>query len=105
MTLNNIRQNGLIPMLIANGSSGSPLWLIVVLCLVGGVAAYFLGSMNFAVIISKYKFHDDIRRYGSGNGGMTNMLRTYGKAAAGFTLLCDAAESAVIGALRNTARR
>ena len=95
MTLNNIRQNGLIPMLIANGSSGSPLWLIVVLCLVGGVAAYFLGSMNFAVIISKYKFHDDIRRYGSGNGGMTNMLRTYGKAAAGFTLLGDAAKAAV----------
>lgn len=95
MTLNNIRQNGLIPMLIANGSSGSPLWLIVLLCLVGGVAAYFLGSMNFAVIISKYKFHDDIRRYGSGNGGMTNMLRTYGKAAAGFTLLGDAAKAAV----------
>ncbi len=82
-------------MLIANGSSGSPLWLIVLLCLVGGVAAYFLGSMNFAVIISKYKFHDDIRRYGSGNGGMTNMLRTYGKAAAGFTLLGDAAKAAV----------
>ena len=33
--------------------------------------------------------HDDIRRHGSGNGGMTNMLRTYGKGAAGLTLVGD----------------
>ena len=85
--------NGLLPMLI--GDDGISIWLVVLFCVVAGAAAYFLGSMNFAVIISKYKFHDDIRRYGSGNGGMTNMLRTYGKAAAGFTLLGDAAKAAV----------
>lgn len=93
MTLNLIRQNGLVPLLISG--SECPLWLIALLCLAGGAAAYFLGSMNFAVIISKYRFHDDIRRYGSGNGGMTNMLRTYGKAAAAFTLLGDGAKAAV----------
>ena len=71
-------------------------------CLIGGIIAYFLGSMNFAVIISKIKFRDDIRRYGSGNAGMTNMLRTYGKAAAAFTLMGDAAKaivSVLIGSL------
>jgi len=44
------------------------------------VAAYLLGSVNFAIIISGIVSKgDDIRRHGSGNAGMTNMLRTYGK--------------------------
>lgn len=50
---------------------------------------YLLGSLNSAVIFSRLIYHDDIRRYGSGNAGMTNMLRTYGKGAAGLTLLGD----------------
>lgn len=50
---------------------------------------YLLGSLNSAVIFSRLLYHDDIRRYGSGNAGMTNMLRTYGKGAAGLTLLGD----------------
>ncbi|MBQ8509768.1 MAG: glycerol-3-phosphate acyltransferase [Clostridia bacterium] len=95
MTLNEIRTNGLLPMLIAGESHEISIWSIVVFCIIAGAAAYFLGSLNFAVIISKYKFHEDIRTYGSGNGGMTNMLRTYGKAAAGMTLLGDAAKAAV----------
>lgn len=52
-------------------------------------AGYFLGSLNFAIIISKLLYRDDIRKYGSGNAGMTNMLRTYGKPAAALTLLGD----------------
>lgn len=87
--------NGLVPMLISESGHSIPIILAVLLCLVGGVIAYFLGSLNFAVIISKVKFREDIRNYGSGNAGMTNMLRTYGKAAAGFTLLGDAAKAAV----------
>lgn len=90
-----IRMNGLIPMLVSESGHSIPIVLAAILCILGGAIAYFLGSLNFAVIISKVKFHDDIRRYGSGNGGMTNMLRTYGKAAAGFTLLGDAAKAAV----------
>ena len=95
LTFNKIRSFGLLPSLIAGADNEISVWLIALFCIIAGVAAYFLGSLNFAVIISKYKFHDDIRRYGSGNGGMTNMLRTYGKAAAGFTLLGDAAKAAV----------
>jgi len=95
MTFHDFTQNGLIPMLIAGDSREISIVVLALLCLLGGIASYFLGSMNFAIIISKYKFHDDIRRYGSGNGGMTNMLRTYGKAAAAFTLLGDMAKAAV----------
>ena len=57
-------------------------------------AGYFLGSINSAIIISKLMFRDDIRKHGSGNAGMTNMLRTYGKGAAGLTLLGDLLKTA-----------
>ncbi len=53
------------------------------------IAAYLLGSLNFAVIISKLKFGEDIRTKGSGNAGATNMSRTYGKSAGIFTLVGD----------------
>ena len=58
----------------------------ILLCI---VIPYLLGSINFALVISKTFYRDDIRKYGSGNAGMTNMLRTYGKLAAAGTLLCD----------------
>ena len=45
-------------------------------------AGYLLGSVNTAIVISKVFYKDDIRKYGSGNAGMTNMLRTYGGKAA-----------------------
>ena len=69
---------------------GAPFYALligaVILCM---VIPYLLGSLNFAIIFSRLFFHDDIRKYGSGNAGMTNMLRTYGKGAAGLTLLGD----------------
>ena len=58
----------------------------VILCI---AIPYLLGSLNASIIISKLFYHDDIRKYGSGNAGTTNMLRTYGKAPAAFTLLFD----------------
>jgi glycerol-3-phosphate acyltransferase PlsY len=61
-----------------------------ILCyIITALVAYALGSLNFAVIISKVKYHDDIRKYGSGNAGMTNMLRTYGKKMAAMTFFGD----------------
>ncbi|MEG2597453.1 MAG: glycerol-3-phosphate acyltransferase, partial [Oscillospiraceae bacterium] len=44
-----------------------------------GILAYLIGSINFAIIISKLFAKKDIRNYGSGNAGMTNVLRTFGK--------------------------
>lgn len=59
------------------------------------VCAYLLGSINSAIIVSKTIYHDDIRKHGSGNAGLTNMLRTYGKGAAGLTLLGDISKTAI----------
>ena len=59
------------------------------------VFAYLLGSLNFAVILSKIFFKDDIRKYGSGNAGATNMVRTYGKKWGVITFICDGLKAAV----------
>ncbi len=53
------------------------------------VAAYLFGSLNSAIIVCKITKHDDIRKYGSKNAGLTNVLRVYGKSTAAITLLCD----------------
>lgn len=53
------------------------------------VLAYLLGSISFAVVVSRIYAHDDVRKYGSHNAGMTNVLRVYGKVPALFTLLGD----------------
>ncbi|MEE0801331.1 MAG: glycerol-3-phosphate 1-O-acyltransferase PlsY [Gemmiger sp.] len=55
--------------------------------------SYLLGSLLFGVLISKLVYHDDVRLHGSGNAGMTNVLRTYGKAAAVFTTVGDVGKS------------
>ncbi|MBQ8344809.1 MAG: glycerol-3-phosphate 1-O-acyltransferase PlsY [Clostridia bacterium] len=59
------------------------------------IAAYLLGSINFAIIISNRQFHEDIRSFGSKNAGATNMMRTYGKKAAALTFAGDALKAAV----------
>lgn len=69
-------------------------WIVGAFVLVSA-SAYFLGSLNFAIIISGRHYRQDIRSYGSKNAGMTNMMRTYGKKAAGLTLLGDALKAAV----------
>lgn len=53
------------------------------------VVAYLLGSVNSAIIVSKALYKEDVRTHGSGNAGLTNMLRTYGAKAAGLTLFGD----------------
>lgn len=55
--------------------------------------AYLSGSINSAIIISKTVYADDVRKHGSGNPGLTNMLRTFGKGAAGLTFLGDMLKS------------
>ncbi|MEB2347391.1 MAG: glycerol-3-phosphate 1-O-acyltransferase PlsY [Comamonadaceae bacterium] len=56
------------------------------------VAAYLLGSLSFAVIVSRAMGLSDPRSYGSKNPGATNVLRSGSKAAAVFTLLLDCAK-------------
>jgi glycerol-3-phosphate acyltransferase PlsY len=54
------------------------------------LAAYLIGSLSFAVIVSQLMGLNDPRTYGSGNPGATNVLRSGNKAAAVLTLLLDA---------------
>lgn len=54
------------------------------------IVAYLLGSINFAVIITKIVAkNQDIRNMGSGNAGFTNVLRSVGKIPAIFTITFD----------------
>lgn len=53
------------------------------------VIAYFIGSINFSVIIGRKMAGIDVREKGSGNAGSTNVLRTIGVKAALLTLICD----------------
>ena len=53
---------------------------------------YLLGSLSFAVIISRIMGLSDPRTYGSKNPGATNVLRSGNRAAAALTLLLDAAK-------------
>jgi glycerol-3-phosphate acyltransferase PlsY len=58
--------------------------------LVAVVAAYLLGSLSFAVVVSRLMGLNDPRTYGSKNPGATNVLRSGNKKAAIATLLLDA---------------
>lgn len=59
-----------------------PIWFLAI------IAAYFIGNISPAILISKAS-GIDIRSKGSGNAGTTNMLRVMGKKAAAITLIID----------------
>ena len=68
--------------------------------LLAAVVGYLLGSVSFAVILTKAFIKDDVRNFGSGNAGATNVLRAAGKKASALTFLLDflkCAVSVVIG--------
>ena len=64
-------------------------WIII------AIEAYLLGSLSFSIIVSKNLYKQDIRTFGSGNAGMTNILRTYGKKAAALTIIGDVLKGTV----------
>lgn len=59
--------------------------MFITLCL----GAYLLGSLSFAILLSRTHGNSDPRLHGSGNPGATNMLRLHGKRLALLTLLGD----------------
>ena len=63
--------------------------MIAIKLLLVFAVSYLLGSVSFAIVISKVFFKQDIRNFGSGNAGMTNVLRTFGKGAAVVTFAGD----------------
>ncbi len=83
--------------LIRNGIIGydSHIALFILGIVLSVAVPYLIGSLNFAVIISRKRYKDDVRTHGSGNAGATNMLRTHGKSAALLTLLGDLLKAVV----------
>lgn len=81
MKFTDILTNGLI------SYSGGTLSFILGALAVAALS-YLIGSVNFAVIFSRMK-GDDVRLYGSGNAGATNMIRTYGKKMGALVFICD----------------
>ncbi|MCD8051743.1 MAG: glycerol-3-phosphate 1-O-acyltransferase PlsY [Clostridiales bacterium] len=59
------------------------------------VVSYLLGCCNSALMISKYILHDDVRNHGSGNAGLTNFYRVFGKRKVVFVILGDLAKAVI----------
>ncbi len=76
--------------------------MLIVLLAVTALQAYMIGSVNGAIIISKYFYKKDIREYGSGNAGLTNFYRVFGKYGVALVVLIDVLKTiapVVIGGL------
>ncbi|MBQ6998277.1 MAG: glycerol-3-phosphate 1-O-acyltransferase PlsY [Clostridia bacterium] len=67
---------------------------VTILCVISGVIAYLLGSMNTSMLVSKF-MGKDVRKEGSGNAGATNTLRVFGKGAAAVVVLGDALKGVI----------
>lgn len=63
--------------------------IFIIFAIAALVVGYLLGSVNFAIIITRLFAKQDIREHGSGNAGLTNVLRTLGKGPAILTLIGD----------------
>ncbi len=69
------------------------------------ICAYLIGSLSFAVIMSRIFGLPDPRSYGSGNPGATNVLRTGKRSAAALTLIGDAGKGWLAVILAQTMER
>ena len=63
--------------------------------LLTAAVSYLIGCANFAIIVCRLLYHKDIRDYGSGNAGMTNVARTFGKCPAVLVTIGDFAKGAI----------
>ena len=63
--------------------------------IVAAIAAYMLGNLNGAVLISRLIADEDVRQKGSGNAGLTNFTRNYGSAKAIFVVLIDMGKAVI----------
>lgn len=62
--------------------------------ILAAIISYLLGSISFSIIFTRIFNKEDIRTLGSGNAGLTNVLRSAGVKAGVFTLIFDFAKGA-----------
>ena len=92
-------KEGLLMMLCGEGGvitgRGPIIAVEIALWVMTALLAYLLGSVNTSIFVSRTVYRDDVRKHGSGNAGMTNMYRVFGKNAALLTLFGDIAKTLV----------
>jgi glycerol-3-phosphate acyltransferase PlsY len=69
---------------------GKAVWILLLI----SVASYFIGNINFAVLLSRSR-NKDVRNLGSGNPGTMNMMRNFGAKMGILTLILDIAKGAI----------
>jgi glycerol-3-phosphate acyltransferase PlsY len=67
--------------------------MITLFLVIIAIVSYALGSVNGAIISSKYIFRKDIREFGSKNAGLTNFYRTFGGAGIALVIGTDVLKS------------
>ncbi len=71
----------------------------IVSILIAAAIGYLFGSFNGGIVSVRLLKHEDIRKFGSGNAGLTNVLRCFGKACGICTLIIDLGKGAAAMAL------
>ena len=71
---------------------------MAVRCILIFLAAYLLGNLNGAIVVSRLIAHEDVRTKGSGNAGLTNFTRNYGSHSSIYVIAIDVGK-AVLGCL------
>ena len=69
--------------------------MLILAIVIAAALGYLLGSLNSAILTVRLLKHEDVRQFGSGNAGLTNTLRCFGKLCALFTLIGDLAKGVV----------
>ncbi|MBE6850053.1 MAG: glycerol-3-phosphate 1-O-acyltransferase PlsY [Ruminococcus sp.] len=68
----------------------------LILCIIIAAAiGYLMGSINSSIMVVRLLKHEDVRKFGSGNAGLTNTLRCFGKLCALLTLIGDLGKGVV----------
>ena len=65
--------------------------------LIAALTAYLLGNLNGSVCISALFAHDDVRKHGSGNAGLTNFFRSYGSWSTLLVIVVDMLKTVAAG--------
>ena len=71
----------------------------VISILIAAAVGYLFGSFNGAIVSVRLLKHEDVRKFGSGNAGLTNVLRCFGKTCGICTLIIDLGKGAAAMAL------
>ncbi|NLW78777.1 MAG: glycerol-3-phosphate 1-O-acyltransferase PlsY [Ruminococcaceae bacterium] len=69
--------------------------MFVLALVLAAVCGYLIGGINISILLSRWRYGKDVRTMGSGNAGMTNMLRNFGKTSAIIAFVFDTLKGAL----------